>query len=55
MTLSVSLQLEDLLLYRSLQVLGPGALPDDRSFIAFTVSETVWNSSSSGLRSTVVC
>ena len=30
----------------------PGALPDDRIFIALTVSETVGNSSSSGLRST---
>ena len=30
----------------------PGALPDDRSFIAFTVSETVGSSSSSGLHST---
>ena len=30
----------------------PGALPDDRSFIAFTISETVGNSSSSGLNST---
>ena len=31
---------------------NPGALPDDRSFIAFTFSETVWSSSSSGLHST---
>ena len=30
----------------------PGALPDDRSFIAFTDSETVGNSSSSRLHST---
>ena len=30
----------------------PGALPDDMSFIAFTVSETVGSSSSSGLHST---
>ena len=30
----------------------PGALPDDRSFIAFTVSETVGNSSNSNLHST---
>ena len=30
----------------------PGALPDGRSFIAFTVSETVRNSSSSVLYST---
>ena len=30
----------------------PGALPDDRSFIAFTVSEMVGSSSSSGLHST---
>ena len=30
----------------------PGALPDDKSFIAFTVSETVGSSSSSGLHST---
>ena len=30
----------------------PGALPDDRSFIAVTVSETVGSSSSSGLHST---
>ena len=30
----------------------PGALPDDRGFIAFTVSETVGSSSSSGLHST---
>ena len=30
----------------------PGALPNDRSFIAFTVLETVGSSSSSGLHST---
>ena len=30
----------------------PGALPVDRSFVAFTVSETVGSSSSSGLHST---
>ena len=30
----------------------PGALPDDKSFMAFIVSETVGSSSSSGLHST---